>query len=70
MGFGAMLNGGEGRQRGKEEQEGAKILVCVKRVPSHRRQLSLVLLKGLMQIGCRWEGIYRVLRTTARMSSL
>lgn len=68
--FGSMLNGGEERQRGKEEQEGAKILVCVQRVSIHRRQLSLALLKGLMQTDCRWKGVYRVLRTTAGMSSL
>lgn len=68
--FGSMLNGGKERQRGKEEQEGAKILVCVQRVPIQRRQLSLALLKGLMHTGCRWKGVYRVLRTTAGMSSL
>lgn len=54
----------------KREREGAKIPVCVKRVLIHRRQLSLALLKGLMQTGCRWKGVYRVLRTTAGMSSL
>lgn len=48
--FGAVLNVVKDG-RGKKEQEGAKILVCVKRVPIHRRQLSLVLLKGLMQTG-------------------